>query len=160
MTDGARILGDARVASIVAIRGRAQVADLSVAAKILDDAKKLAAEGERQNNHGDTTDSFTAIAEMWSVYIRHSVRVRHKGVIALDGIDVAQMMSLLKKMRSMFGAPIREHSVDDAGYTSIAGMMTMAHPTATSHYSVEAAMRQAVEENHGASKPTTSSKLP
>lgn len=103
------------------------MSDLSIAAKILEEARKVAAEGERQNSHGDTAASFNAIAEMWTVYLKHTLHVRHKDAIQLDGSDVAQMMSLLKKVRTLFGGATLEHPIDDVGYTSLAGMLAMSN---------------------------------
>ena len=49
---------------------------------------------------------------------------RNSGTINVTIEDVAQMMSLPKKVRHIFGDQTNlENFVDDAGFTSIAGML-------------------------------------
>lgn len=74
----------------------------------------------RSHIHGDTTESFGVIAAFWQTYL--SARNAHP-VNVLAG-DVAEMMSLLKKVRFIFGDKTNdENFIDDAGYTAIAGML-------------------------------------
>lgn len=72
-------------------------------------------EGPRNATHGDKKKSFAAIAGLWNAYLA----ARRDGG-ALDGADVACMMTLLKIARSVQGKPVRDHYVDAAGYAAIA----------------------------------------
>ncbi len=92
--------------------------DLGTAESILLDAGNQIrrANGE----HGDTEKSFAMIAEMWTTYIHHATAARGEG--DLRPHDVAEMLSLVKKARKVYGYS-RDNSVDDAGYTSLAGML-------------------------------------
>jgi hypothetical protein len=91
------------------------------AGSILSEAAQIV-EGSRNQQHGDKERSFHAIARMWSAYLQS--RKNPEGAIRPQ--DVAHMMSLMKKMRSEWGAPMRDHFVDDAGYTGIAGEIAIA----------------------------------
>lgn len=94
--------------------------DLGVAEKILEDASGAI---RRANiEHGHTLKSFTMIGEMWSTYITHVFTLR--GTNQLMPQDVAHMMSLLKKARSVYGFS-EDNFVDEAGYTSLAAMLTI-----------------------------------
>jgi Domain of unknown function (DUF6378) len=74
------------------------------------------------DRHGDTHYSFTAIAQMWTVYLEHLIHIR--GKLDLTGFDVAQMMTDVKKVRALYGHSIDNH-VDQAGYSALAAML---HP--------------------------------
>jgi len=89
---------------------------MSIASSILTEAATIVA-GDRQTTHGDKERSFGAIASLWNAYIA----ARKAPEAALSGFDVAQMMALLKIVRSVQGKPVRDHFVDAAGYTAIAG---------------------------------------
>ena len=71
--------------------------------------------------HGDTEKSFAMIGELWTTYIAHAMTARGDG--KLRAHDVAEMMSLVKKARKVYGYS-RDNSVDDIGYTSLAGMLS------------------------------------
>jgi hypothetical protein len=88
------------------------------AIKVLGDA--MDAINKRGDQHGDTEASFTMIAELWSVYIKHVAIIR--GWTEVDASDVAQMMVMLKIARSAYGSG-DDNYVDAAGYTSIAAMV-------------------------------------
>jgi hypothetical protein len=90
------------------------------AGSILAEAARIV-EGARNQQHGDKERSFIAIAGVWDAYLRH----RRDPTGAIRAQDVAHMMSLMKKMRAEWGTPIRDHFVDDAGYTGIAGEITI-----------------------------------
>lgn len=90
----------------------------SSAGNLLDEAKRLVC-NERSEHHGDTERSFKVIAEFWQVYLRAA----HFDAIVITPEDVCQMLSLLKKVRRIFGDKNNnENFIDDLGYTSIAGM--------------------------------------
>lgn len=81
----------------------------------------------RPGVHGSAEQSFTMIAQLWEVYIRHIVRVRD--AIELRPEDVAQMMALLKKARALYGDKQNpDNFVDDIGYSSLAGMLQLDDP--------------------------------
>jgi hypothetical protein len=70
--------------------------------------------------------TFEAIAEMWQIYLYASNRQRHdtpNPYFKIDAVDVAQMMSLLKKMRWLFGDGNDDNFVDDLGYVAIAAQL-------------------------------------
>lgn len=96
------------------------------AGDILDIANKTV-NTERGTQHGGVEDSFAMIAAFWSTWLTNSNRHRHNndiGAVAIDQVDVAQMMSLLKKARFMHGDITNiDHAVDDVGYTSIAAAL-------------------------------------
>jgi hypothetical protein len=71
--------------------------------------------------HGDTEASFTMLAEMWSVYIKNVAIIR--GWTEVNASDVAQMMVLLKVVRSAYGHNNKDNYTDAAGYTSLAYML-------------------------------------
>jgi hypothetical protein len=91
------------------------------AGSILSEAARIV-EGARNQQHGDKERSFVAIATMWTAYLA----ARRDPAGPIRSQDVAHMMSLMKKMRAEWGAPMRDHFVDDAGYTGIAGEITIA----------------------------------
>jgi len=95
--------------------------DLSLSEKVLLDAGD--AIRQRLKDHGNTERSFQMIADLWSVYINHSFTSR--GDLKLRPYDVAQMMSMVKKARSVYGFT-EDNFVDDAGYAALAAML---HPS-------------------------------
>lgn len=85
-------------------------------AQILEKASALVT-GERDRQHGAKDANFRRIAIMWAAWLEAAHGVR----IDLSGVDVGQMMSLLKKARTLSGQPNPDDWVDDAGYTACAG---------------------------------------
>jgi len=76
-----------------------------------------AVDGDRNSTHGDKERSFTAIAQDWTSYL--ASRQEPNGPIRPR--DVAHMMVRLKQQRAEWGATVRDHFVDQAGYAAIAG---------------------------------------
>lgn len=103
--------------------------DRDVAANLSKQAAVLVS-SHRGQQHGDALASFTMIAELWSVWINHSVKVA-TGIpptppIHLTAYDALQMMAMLKKTRGVYGNRAEpDHYVDDIGYTSLAGMANL-----------------------------------
>lgn len=64
--------------------------------------------GERQAHYGEPHENFTAIAQMWTAYLRQHVSPR----------DVANLMALLKIARLRNG-PHKDSSVDGCGYLAL-----------------------------------------
>ena len=94
------------------------------AGAILDAAKKVVCQ-ERTHQHGDTVESFKVIAELWTIYLRAT----SKTDITVTVTDVAELMSLLKKVRFIFGDKTNdENFTDDIGYVAIAGMFAGVKP--------------------------------
>ena len=94
------------------------------AGAILDAAKKVVCQ-ERTHQHGDTVESFKVIAELWTTYLRAT----SKTDIIVTVTDVAELMSLLKKVRHIFGDKTNdENFTDDIGYVAIAGMFAGVKP--------------------------------
>lgn len=88
---------------------------------------------DRQSIYGDAVVNHGAIAIMWNAYITAKTYAAGGNVDTmklLGAADVAQMMSLLKKARTISGDPRYPDSyVDDAGYTALAARMWGADPT-------------------------------
>jgi hypothetical protein len=74
--------------------------------------------GARNTQHGETERSFTHIAQMWTQYLHAKKGLHWQSISARD---VAQMMVLLKIIRSVQGTPVPDHFIDEAGYAAIAG---------------------------------------
>ena len=73
--------------------------------------------GERQGLNGPGREDFREIAAMWTA----DLTIRRDPTAALNGEDVAHMMSLLKKARSQCGVYNADDHLDDCGYAAIAG---------------------------------------
>lgn len=105
--------------------------DKTVAIDILAEAGKLVGGG--RDIHGSVDNSYSMVAQLWEVYLRHSNFSRHNnpqaGHLHIDTADVLEMLSLLKKGRFVYATePNRENFVDDAGYVALAGMIAMPKP--------------------------------
>lgn len=82
---------------------------------------------ERVGVHGSAENSFEMIGDLWTMYLRHARRVR--GSDHVTAVDVAQMMSMMKKSRSLYGdANNVDNFIDDIGYSSLAGMLQLPDP--------------------------------
>lgn len=92
----------------------------SVSGGILNEASSIV-EGARNETHGDKERSFVAIAEVWTSYLI----ARREPDGPIRPIDVAHMMVLLKQQRAEWGTPTRDHFVDAAGYSAIAGELVL-----------------------------------
>lgn len=95
--------------------------DKKIAANLIETAARTILQ-DRPGVHGDTENSFHMIADLWNVYMRHVTKTRETKRILPE--DVANMMSLLKKARAVYGDPKNiDNFVDDIGYTALAGML-------------------------------------
>lgn len=88
----------------------------TVSVAILKEAADIVG-GARQTTHGEKERSFAVIAALWNAYLQG----RKAPQAALSPRDVAQLMVLLKIGRSIQGTPSRDHFLDAAGYSAIAG---------------------------------------
>jgi hypothetical protein len=79
----------------------------NVRTQVLEEAASLI-NGQREKDYGDASESFSAIAQMWSAYLNHSVAPS----------DVCHMMALLKIARLRNGAH-RDSSNDACGYLAL-----------------------------------------
>lgn len=79
---------------------------------VLDKAKAVI-NGERQNQYGNSEDSFGMIADFWSAYLG----------LHISAQDVAQMMVLLKIARQKAGRGKWDNFVDMCGYAALAADM-------------------------------------
>lgn len=85
---------------------------------------------DRPGIHGSAENSFEMIGDMWTVYLRHVRRVRSTDTIR--GEDVAEMMTMLKKARKLYGQSTnRDNDIDDIGYAALAGMLRLPDPDDT-----------------------------
>lgn len=75
--------------------------------EVLAEADRLI-HGERQQDYGDSAESFGAIAAMWSAYLGCDV----------SGRDVCNMMALLKIARLRLGHK-DDSSIDGAAYLAL-----------------------------------------
>jgi len=82
-------------------------------AEILDKARDVITR-DRAATHGDAEDSFARIAEAWSWWLGP----RLQG--SLTAYDIAQMMSLFKKVRAEKNPAHDDNGIDDVGYSAIA----------------------------------------
>jgi hypothetical protein len=91
---------------------------------LTDEAKRLITT-ERADQHGDAAESFAMIAELWTVYLAHTNKMGHGSPrsVVITPRDVAEMMSLLKKARKVYGSGSAENYIDDIGYTALGGSM-------------------------------------
>lgn len=71
---------------------------------ILEEAKKIV-EGDRKEEYGDMSESFTRIARFWSAYLN----------VRINSLDVAKMMILLKVSRAK-NTNHRDSFIDIIGY--------------------------------------------
>ena len=95
---------------------------------ILDEATRVVLK-DRNAQYGDPEDNFATVAEFWTTYLAAKYKGRVIGTFALDAIDCAVMMVLLKVSRAAITPEVRDHWVDMAGYTSCAGSMALAQPS-------------------------------
>lgn len=82
-------------------------------AEILDKAKDIITR-DRAATHGDAEDSFARIADAWSWWLGP----RLQG--SITAYDIAQMMSLFKKVRAQKNPAHDDNGIDDVGYSAIA----------------------------------------
>jgi hypothetical protein len=88
------------------------------ATDILSTAAKLVG-GDRERTHGDKVTNFQSIAALWNAYLL--ARILNNRPPTLSAEDVAHMMSLMKKARTLSGSYNPDDYVDDAGYAGCAG---------------------------------------
>jgi hypothetical protein len=87
-------------------------------AKLLLEGARIT-EGARNKSHGNIDKNFQAIADAWNWYIRW--RFKYGQPVTLDGADVCELMSLMKKARKLSGdRAMKDHYLDDSTYTAIA----------------------------------------
>ncbi len=98
-----------------------------IAAGLLNEAAETVV-NRRPGVHGSAENSFEMIGELWSVYLSHKAKL-YTGAdvkIPISAADVAQLMSMLKKARFMYGNPDNpDNFVDDLGYTALSGMIQL-----------------------------------
>lgn len=97
--------------------------DSRVVSGVLADRAKRIITSERGQQHGDLEGSFTLIADWWNSYMNHKAAAAKisPNYVPLDAVDVLEMMALVKKARNVYGSPLPDHTVDDIGYTALAG---------------------------------------
>ena len=66
---------------------------------------------DRAATHGHAEQSFSKIADYWSVYLGKNV----------TALDVAQMMVLFKTVRAQWNPSHADNFVDQVGYAALAG---------------------------------------
>lgn len=79
--------------------------------RLLDEAKAIVC-GDRDRQYGQPEESFEAIAQFWTVYLKDKEE--------LDAKDVAMMMVLFKVAREATGQSKRDNLIDIAGYAACA----------------------------------------
>ena len=97
----------------ITFRAISEADDKAHAFSSLEEAHRLIG-GERQNDYGTPENSFSAIANLWTVYFN---QVKGWGVPLFTPRDVAAMMVLLKIAR---GTRKRDNWIDIIGYAAIA----------------------------------------
>jgi hypothetical protein len=116
----------------------------SAATDILEEAGRQV--GGEKDIHGNVDNSYSMVAQMWEVYLRHSNYQRHNNpsssYLKIDAIDVLELMSILKKCRHVYSPTVnRENFVDDAGYVTLAGMIAMPKQQQLEHSDVDVSIR-------------------
>lgn len=107
---------------------------------------------DRPGVHGSAENSFEMIGDLWSVYARHIVRVR--GILQFKPEDVAEMMTMLKKARKIYGASSNvDNDVDDVGYAALAGMLRLPDPAKGDEELEEQIRKEAEKPDIPTSKP-------
>jgi hypothetical protein len=81
------------------------------------DAAKACITVDRAATHGDAENSFSAIAGHWSWWLSEKLKPGEK----LDAYDVGQMMVGFKQARSKRNRCHVDNSIDQVGYSAIAG---------------------------------------
>jgi hypothetical protein len=111
---------------------------------LTDEAKRLITT-ERADQHGDAAESFAMIAELWTVYLAHTNKMGYGSPrsVVITPRDVAEMMSLLKKARKVYGSGSAENYIDDIGYTALGGSMVV-------HDIIKEEAHKAVNEDNAA----------
>lgn len=95
----------------------------AVAGQIMKEAWETISK-KRPGVHGSAELSFEMIGEFWTVYLRHARKIRGNDTIRPE--DVAEMMSMLKKARKIYGDAMNvDNDVDDLGYTGLAAMLRL-----------------------------------
>lgn len=74
---------------------------------------------DRQDQYGNAEDSFSKIADYWTVFLKGSLN----DGCAITADDVAMMMILLKIARSDSNPMHLDNYVDICGYAALAGEM-------------------------------------
>lgn len=106
------------------------MADVRQIGKAVTNRAKELISSERGSQHGDVRPSFAMIGELWAVYLNNAMKVRYPKLASMipliEAHDVAEMMSLLKKARNVYGDDKNpDHSVDDIGYSALAAGLRM-----------------------------------
>jgi hypothetical protein len=102
---------------------------MKTAASICADAAALVG-GDRQVTHGDKTINFQNTADLWNAILQAKARrcgwttrsfVEALDALALDALDVANMLEAFKIARRYSGSHNIDDYVDGAGYAGCAG---------------------------------------
>ena len=88
---------------------------------ILKKTEKLVSK-EREEKHGDKIITHENIARLWSAYLQNKFKLN----LHLLPEDVANLMTLLKIVRSQAGKHNIDDYVDACGYSAIAGQIAEA----------------------------------
>jgi len=95
-----------------------QEVTLDTAMKVIEAAKRAVERGTRK--HGDTFNSFQMIGQLWGIYLAHTQSTRESNEILPH--DVAEMMSLVKMARMVYGETA-DNYVDKIGYSALAAKL-------------------------------------
>lgn len=82
--------------------------------EILDTAAKCVC-GDREQDYGSPENNFQTIAKMWDAYLKGGKKT------AIDAVDVAAMLAMLKIARIASGHAKEDNWVDLAGYAACGG---------------------------------------
>lgn len=87
---------------------------MSTRKEILDAAKRCVC-GDREQDYGSPENNFQTIADLWNAYLKGGKKT------AIDAVDVAAMLALLKIARIGSGHAKQDNWVDLAGYAACGG---------------------------------------
>jgi len=79
------------------------------------EAAKMCVCGDREEDYGSPERNFQTIATMWDAYLKGGKKT------AIDAVDVAAMLALLKLARVGSGHAKMDNWVDLAGYAACGG---------------------------------------
>lgn len=106
---------------------------------------------KRPGVHGSAELSFEMIGDFWTIYLRHARKTRGNDTVRAE--DVAEMMSMLKKARKMYGDPMNvDNDVDDLGYSALAAMLRLPDITQSKDTQIDKELEKLDVDQNGGEK--------
>lgn len=84
--------------------------------------------------YGDLHNSYTMVAQLWAIYLINANVARHNNPpaqIHIDACDVAELMSLLKKVDKIYGVEKDARNfIDDITFAALGGQLDLVDSSA------------------------------